>query len=548
VLESSTPADGAELATSPTHIALTFNEPVTPTGPGLRVYDGAGTAVRVGPPDATPPSLLQVPIERRLPAGSYIATWRVASADGHPVRGALVFSVGDPSRVDADVMRQVFGTGDQWWVAGGVVVLRWLLYAGVLAAAGGAIFLRWVADTRDRSRLAASVRRAAVVGAVAAACTVPLQAAQASGVGAAVLDGDLMLATVRTSVGLQTALVVLGLSVLALALHHHADALSDVLAGAGGAVALAALLVAGHTRTTAPAVLVLAADAAHVAAGAVWLGGLLLLWPAVRLRRGAHDPVGAAGVVSRFSRLATVAVLAVTAAGTALAWALVRTVTALVATTYGRVLLVKVAAAMIVVALGAYNNRRLVPTLRTVVDDPTPADGVPRSSAGAPAVEVAQASDARHARAWALLDRTVRWEIATLATVLAVTAGLVGIQPAAEAAGVTGAFTAAVPMAGGRELNLVVDPNQVGVNEMHMYLLGPSGRPVAAQQLRLRLSLPTEDIGPIVRTASPISPGHWVHVGGELALPGRWRIEAQATISRFERPTTTVDVEVRPGS
>lgn len=548
VLESSTPADGAELRATPARITLTFNEPVATTGGGVRLFDATGATVALGPPDATPPSQVQVPIERRLPTGSYIATWRVVSADGHPVRGALVFSVGDPAGVDDDVMRQVFGAEDRWWVAGASVLVRWLLYVGVLVAAGGAIFLRWAVTARDRPWLRAPVRRAAIVGAVAAVGTVPVQALQLSGQGpAAVVDGALLLATARSGVGLQSALVLFGLAVLVVALHHDDDPWAATIGVSGGAIAVVALLAAGHTRSTTPAWLILVADAVHLAAAATWLGGLLLLWRSVRLRRDVDDPVGAAGVVSRFSGLATIAVLTVTAAGVALSWALVRTTDALVTTPYGRLLLVKLGVVAMVVALGAYNNRRLVPAVRAAIDDPPRTDDVGGQSAGGTVVAVATPPVAPRARAWVLLGRTVRWEAGLLAVVLAVTAVLVGTQPAAEAAGVTGAFSAVVPMAD-HELNLVVDPNQVGVNEVHLYLLDGTGRPVAAERLQLRLSLPSEDIGPIVRTATPISSGHWVHVGRELALPGRWRIEAQATISQFERPRATIDVDVRPRS
>jgi len=550
VLESTAPDDGAVLMTSPSRIVLRFNEPVAPAGAGVRLFDATGAVVDVGSPEAAPASQVRVPIGRQLAPGSYIATWRVVSADGHPVRGALVFSVGDPAQVDADVMRQVFGSGDRWWVTFGVVLARCMLYAGVLVAVGGLVFLRRVADIRDRMALVPPVLTAAVSGAAAAVLAVPVQAAQVSGAGtSALIDGPALAGVLRSSVGLQSALATVALALLAVTLRAADDPLARAVASAAAALAAAALLVTGHTRTTEPTWLIMLADGVHVAAAAVWLGGLVLLWPSVRLHRGRDDPVGAAGVVSRFSWLATRAVVAVTGAGAALAWMLVRTGDALLTTPYGRTLLVKVAAATVVVALGAYNNRRLLPDIRMVAETTAVvghAAGPATEGAGVTVTQLMVPPAGREARAWSTLARTVRWELGVLAVVLAVTAVLVGVIPAAEAAGVRGAFSTVVAMGDDAELNLVVDPNRAGRNELHLYLLDDDGRPVPADELQLRLLLPGRDIGPIVRTASPISPGHWVHVGRELAVPGRWRIVARATISRFERPTSSVDVTVRP--
>jgi len=129
--------------------------------------------------------------------------------------------------------------------------------------------------------------------------------------------------------------------------------------------------------------------------------------------------------------------------------------------------------------------------------------------------------------------------------VLAVTAALVGIRPAAEAAGVTEPFSTAVPL-GDAQLSLTVDPNHVGTNALHLYVLDPTGRPVDATAVELRMSLPANGIGPLVRTPTFVAPGHWTHVGNDLVAPGRWHIETVVTIDRFTQRRATVAVDVRP--
>lgn len=90
-LVSSDPADGATVAVAPDHVTLTFTEPAIALGTQVRVVSPAGVAVGVGDPVLTDTSVTQA-LDGDLPAGAYTVTWRVTSADGHPVEGALTFT------------------------------------------------------------------------------------------------------------------------------------------------------------------------------------------------------------------------------------------------------------------------------------------------------------------------------------------------------------------------------------------------------------------------------------------------------------------------
>src|SRR5690606_32971781 len=148
----------------------------------------------------------------------------------------------------------------------------------------------------------------------------------------------------------------------------------------------------------------------------------------------------------------------------------VRTVAALTSTAYGWSLIAKVAMVLGVGAVAAYNRRVLVPSIEAE-EAPEPL---------------------------ARLRRTTSLELAGLAVVVAITAFLVNIEPAAQAAGVTGPYSTYVAF-GDDQLNLVVDPNRTGVNEIHLYVLTPAGLPgLASGDAEIELSLPAEDIGPIV--------------------------------------------------
>ncbi|TGQ20504.1 copper resistance protein CopC, partial [Mesorhizobium sp. M00.F.Ca.ET.220.01.1.1] len=81
-------------AQAPAQFALTFSEPVSPLVLTLVKPDGtpvALTSFRLS--DQT----LEIDDPQPLKSGTHVLSWRVISADGHPVGGSLLFSIGAPS-------------------------------------------------------------------------------------------------------------------------------------------------------------------------------------------------------------------------------------------------------------------------------------------------------------------------------------------------------------------------------------------------------------------------------------------------------------------
>jgi putative copper resistance protein D len=123
-------------------------------------------------------------------------------------------------------------------------------------------------------------------------------------------------------------------------------------------------------------------QAVHLLAAAVWVGGLLSLFHTIRYIRDA-----ALGIelqrhaLGRFSLVGFVAVLLILASGLLNSWFLVGSFDALLHTTYGQVLMVKVACFLFMVALAAFNRLFLMPRLAGASDGEEPLQLLLRSVA-----------------------------------------------------------------------------------------------------------------------------------------------------------------------
>jgi copper resistance protein C len=89
-LVSSSPADGQTVATMPDSIVLTMNEAAVAVGTRV-VVSGPDGEVQQGRPRLSKNTVEQA-LEPSAPAGRYTVTWRVTSADGHPVSGTFSFT------------------------------------------------------------------------------------------------------------------------------------------------------------------------------------------------------------------------------------------------------------------------------------------------------------------------------------------------------------------------------------------------------------------------------------------------------------------------
>jgi copper transport protein len=563
IVEATSPAIDRVVGTSPGRVTMEFNEPVEIAFGAIRVFDTHGRRVDSGDAEHLEgrPDAIFVPLEPDLPPGTYTVTWRVVSADGHPIEEAFVFHVQEPGPNPQGIAQTILGGEGGAGPLEGVLagVGRWLSFGSLLVLAGAGAFLVLVwrrAGAVGRSdpveaRFHRVWRRVLVwAWALAVASTVllyVLQGAVAADLPVAeALGGDVLAELAGTRFGVVS---LARLALLALAAGLWIAVRGRVTPAAGrsvgaaraaaspprwalitGAIVLVALLatpgLAGHAGTTPPLAANLPADTLHMIGAAFWVGGLLLLvagaFPATRGMDEGDRVRALAPVVSRFSDLAVVAVGVLVASGVFRAWTEVRALRALVGAPYGIVLLIKLGIFLPLLALGAVNNRWTKPRLARAVEEDDPRVAPVR-----------------------VLRRLVAVEVVLVTAVIAVTAILVNLPPARVVAGVTGPFITDVRL-GENNLNVLVDPNQVGQNEVHLTATQPNGAPVDVKEARVLFRMPEEEVGPLVGAGTKLAPGHFVVQGHQLSLAGEWQLEIVIRMSRFQEERVTVTVTVNP--
>jgi copper transport protein len=564
VVVASNPTAGQVLTEPPTTVTVQFSERVSAELGGISVLDADGEQVDRDGGLAPSGDVLATTLPDDLPDGTYVVNYRVVSADGHPVSGAIVFGIGESTVIDEAGVAALTAGGDPPFEIAAAIA-RFIIYVAALLAGGMAIFLAFVHDqTEDRWQLTPIVRFACLVGGLATVVNIGLQAALLTGDGlSAMTDITTLRGALDEGLGWQSILLLVGLATVHLSTDTERLLVAQVLAFYGSMTAAVAFVFWGHARQAPDAAISVVADGLHLVTAMVWFGGLVALGMLLRSRLRAQTPgvVSTAAMVSRFSSLAAVSVAVLLAAGVVMTWQEVGSRDAFTSTTYGRVLLAKIVVALLVLAVAAYNRYRLVPDIEDEAaeqldaagfdetgDYETDAGGVTRAEpASAGTLTTALRADAPpSAPAWSRLATAVRVESLGLLVVLALTSVLVVVTPARDNTTSARVFNQTLP-AGDLDVNLVVTPAAAGLNVLHMQYLDGTGRPIDTPQLlETELELPDQGVGPIRQPALRAGPGHFILDDANLPIAGTWNVTLVARVSDFDQERTTFQVRVAP--
>jgi copper transport protein len=533
------PAHGAVLDAAPERVTFSFNESVIGVPTGIKVFDATGEEVDSSA--SVRGSELFVDLDEEVGDGTLVVVWRLVSEDGHPIGGSLSFSVGAPSDV-VDVPSAGADAGtDAPFVLG---LVRGLGYVGLLVAAGVAAFTvlflpRDGGADRSRSRLRPVARVAAGIAALGWGLAVPLVALYQLGLPAsAITEGSTWSALAPAEYVVPAAVVAgLALAVGALPASAAPGRTRATLVLAGSVLAVTAPAFTGHTRAATPEALVIGVDVLHLAAGALWLGGLVAI--ALVLGDLARGDSGAV-VLGRFSTWAAALLAVLVVAGTVLAWRIAGSWDALLGSGYGALLLVKVLAALVAIAIAAWNRFALLPRLRTA---PRVRTEPPRR----PALD-RRAEPRRRDRDLPAtpLVRTALAEAGVLVVVLLVTGFLVDRSPETDTAATSveeSAASVGEPVVLGQiSARITLDPPSVGPATLTITMTDALGEPAEGYEAP-RLSLKSDDVDLGEVQVASLGPGVYA---GEVVLPtgGEWEVQVSLRTTEFDNPVRTVTFRV----
>lgn len=511
VLVRSNPAEGSIVADPPAQVVLTFTEGVNPIRGKVRVIAPDGARADTDDPRAAGAELI-IPLKPGGSQGTYLVTFRVISADSHPVSGAFTYSLGVTSTPPGDT-----GADDSAGPFVGVAfpIVRWIGYVGLLLLVGAVVILALLWPQRlDRRGPVRVIWAGAAMVALAAVGEVALQVPYVAG-------GEVTASDVREVLASQfgTAhLVRLGVLAAAVFLlrpivQGRGWGADRVLLAVLGTIAIGTWSVSGHPSGSPVPTITVIADMIHLASMSVWLGGLVML-VAFLLRRANATELGA--IVPVWSRWAAYAVSALILTGVAQALVEIGDVGALFSTRYGWTVIIKVSLVAAVLAVALF-SRRLV-------------------------AHIAAGADGAAGR----LRRLVTTEAAGAALVLAVTSVLVHTTPARTAVAETDAPSIQSAVLRDPMFTLTVDvqPASVGLNDIHLYATTPDGQPADVAEWSVRAALPQQGIEPIDASVLAVTPDHAI---GQVGLPvaGTWTFTFTLRTSEIDQSSVSTPVIVR---
>jgi len=296
----------------------------------------------------------------RLPLlsdGAYQATWHIISADGHPVSGSIVFTVGNVDSIPAITSvghgdGQMAMSDEEPMLAGAALVpaiLRGLALSALLSLCGMLGFIAYGSNSSG-----AQIRICAWLSGVATGLLLVHLVVWLIHVSPEnKLDAEIFQAALSREVGLDEALRVMfaALTAWAIILARQlrlAFALSLAAVIAGGAI--------GHSAAIHP-IIAIPMKSLHLVGVAFWLGGLMLLATSDTTRENV------AASAATVSRIALISIIVVGVTGIVQAFLFLPSWRDLFGSAYGITLTGKAVGLAALAAFGAHHRYNVLPSL-----------------------------------------------------------------------------------------------------------------------------------------------------------------------------------------
>jgi copper transport protein len=531
-LVKTVPVPSGTLDAPPPNVQLTYDEAVEPRFAIISVTDAQGRQQTTGAPQrsAANPDTLVVGLRPHLPEGWYLIYWRAISVDGHPVQGAFTFAVGpNPGPAPQFPVPHISATA----TTPQLLIARWAMFLSVMSAIGLFALRALTARPLIRRVDGVSLRAvtvafvvASVLGLVAIPVYLDFSTANDSlrsvfDLGALVPLYDVT-AFGRALVDLEACWALFCAAAWVAVWVDRAErehrSIAELTALTGALVAAGAVLIvpgaSGHAGQTSPRGLTLMFDWLHLAAGSVWLGGLigvLVLW--LSLSSG-QRVAGLSVVVPRFSNVALISVLLLGAAGVAETINHLPAVNALWETGFGQAILVKTGLLGAAALVASGNLLRTKPRLVAARERP---------EVGEPAA--------------ALLRTLISGELFLVLGVVFAAAVLSSLAPPPPAFALENSALAKVGPGrvartvsrAGYVLQVLVSPNKAAAPDSFALRITKGGQPVRGANVtltfnHLEMQMPQQEY-----QLTETRPGVYSRAAPALVMVGKWGLTFQIT-------------------
>ncbi|MEO9295011.1 MAG: copper resistance protein CopC [Nitrososphaera sp.] len=561
---NSSPRPFQSLAASPKEVQISYSEPVELSYSTVTVLGPDGSRVDLNDAHFVNGNTqtVAVTLQPGLREGVYTVTSRTLSAiDGHITDSAFTFGVGvkpggngpsGPAGAPSQVLYPLESASRFPGMVGQIIVV---------GAAFGTLWLwrplekiPWLAGAISSQRLAINRRMSLLViigTTLVLASNVAIISVQAYDIKASIADaiatkfgGVWMTRMIEASILMIIAIYVWRKMAKSSAPPSKAEILAILVMGL--AVLVTSSLIAHGAATGQVAAILL--DFFHNAAASIWIGGLVLMgfvaMPRIlSLKDEQVKSVAVSILIPRFSTIVVTILGLALITGPLLLYLIESDLSLTLASTYGKVLMVKLGLAGVMVAMGAYSQF------------------VIQKKAAVALTNGSSAADSSGARRFA---KSLKVEAAIgIALLLAVSLMANSSLPANEfpqsqqelsqqqsAFAQTGAassdYRQILYASSGGRVDLTIGPFAVGQNKFVASFYGPDGKLASdVSGATIKITQVEKNVGPIAIDTKKVSPGVF-SADAAFGLPGTWNLVVEGTRPQSASIVASASLDVRP--
>jgi copper transport protein len=551
-VEKSDPVQGQSLATQPSKIDVYFNDPIDIRYSQLKVLDSNAKEVQEKDQHYinNDQSTLSVSLPSGLKDGIYTITTKVLDqTDGHVTKDAIVFAIGQavPQNLSSSTASNYEEISIPEAIARFPALIGQVMVVGVSFATlwlwGPISRISWLGNAlaETRIKIDQSMMKLAVIGSIILVSSgFVMISVQAFSINAGILDA---INTKFGSIWVIRMIVSSILLALSFTMYHKIKKSNAIcpksyvfgLLGIGLIVLTTTSLIS-HGAATGK-ILPLIVDFIHGVAASFWIGGIIyiafVLMP--KLRQLSSDVVSASTIsiiIPRFTIAAITILGSIVITGPILLYALENNLALTLASTYGKILIVKLSLAAVLIVIGGYHE---ITTRRHAITTVSILTAEKNKS-------VSQNIDVKSILS--IFNRNIRIEtivgIALIASVaILVDSGLPAsefqnqIQEQNVFALTTSdnivyenGLTGTKFVENGSRIVMTINPFSTGNNDFKISFLDSNKNPIDMKSVQMRLIQIDQGIGPITIDAQQVSTGVF-SASTAFGFPGHWnaRIE-----------------------